>query len=171
MIREDPPAGTVLPLPSSNRRLLLIVALFPLAFVIIGLVLGTPQAIARGLLAIVGSRDTLITDYIGLGGIAAAFVHAGLLTLIVIGIYHLSGAVIGGASVACLMLVLGFALFGKSLVNVWFIVLGVWLFARLKGEPFARHINTVASHRSKNRLSWTAAAIPPTSLRSSNAAM
>ena len=44
-------------------------ALFPLAFVVIGLVLDTPQAIARGLLAIVGSRDTLITDYIGLGGI------------------------------------------------------------------------------------------------------
>ena len=142
MIHEDPPVGTVVPLPSSNRRRLLIVALFPLAFVIIGLALGTPQAIARGLLAIVGSRDTLITDYIGLGGIGAAFVHAGLLTLIVIGIYHLSGAVIGGASVACLMLVLGFALFGKSLINVWFIVLGVWLFARIKGEPFAKHINT-----------------------------
>ena len=40
------------------------------------------------------------------------------------------------------MLVLGFGLFGKSLLNVWFIVFGVWLFARYKGEPFAKHINT-----------------------------
>ena len=40
------------------------------------------------------------------------------------------------------MLVLGFGLFGKSLINVWFIVVGVWLFARYKGEPFAKHINT-----------------------------
>jgi len=142
MIRQDPPAGTVDALPCSNQRLLLIVALFPLAFVLIGLTLDTPQAIARGLLAIVSSRDTLITDYMGLGGIGAAFVQAGLLTLLAIGCYHLSGAIIGGASVACLMLVLGFGLFGKSLINIWFIVFGVWLFTRYKGEPFAKHINT-----------------------------
>ncbi len=41
------------------------------------------------------------------------------------------------------MLVLGFGLFGKSLINIWFIVAGVWLFARFaEGEPFAKHINT-----------------------------
>ena len=142
MIREDPPPGTVAALPCSNARLLAIVALFPLAFVLVGLMLDSPPAIARGLLAIVSSRDTLITDYMGLGGVGAALVHAGLLALLAIGIYRLSGAVIGGASVACLMLVLGFGLFGKSLINVWFIVLGVWLYARFKHEPFARHINT-----------------------------
>ena len=143
MIRDDPPAGTVTPLACSNQRLLLIVALFPLAFVGIGLALDTPQNLAKGLLAIVSSRDTLVTDYMGLGGIGAAFLHAGLLTLLAIACYHLSGATIGGASVACLMLVLGFGLFGKSLINVWFIVLGVWLFARfVKKEPFAKHINT-----------------------------
>lgn len=142
MIREDPPPGTVEALPSSNRRLLAIVALFPLAFVLVGLALDSPRAIAQGLWAIVSSRDTLITDYIGLGGIGAALVQAGLLTLLAIGCYLLSGAAIGGASVACLMLVLGFGLFGKSLLNVWFIVFGVWLYARYKGEPFARHINT-----------------------------
>jgi hypothetical protein len=142
MIREDPPPGTVQPLPCSSGRLLLIVALFPLAFVIVGLALDSPLAIARGLLAIVASRDTLITDYMGLGGVGAALVHAGLLTLLAIGCYRLSGAAIGGASVACLMLVLGFGLFGKSLINIWFIVFGVWLYARFKREPFAKHINT-----------------------------
>jgi len=142
MIHQDPPAGTVEALACSNQRLLSIVALFPLAFVLIGFSLDSPQAIAQGLWAIVSSRDTLITDYMALGGIGAAFVQAGLLTLLAIGCYHLTGAVIGGASVACLMLVLGFGLFGKSLLNVWFIVFGVWLFARYKGEPFAKHINT-----------------------------
>jgi hypothetical protein len=47
-----------------------------------------------------------------------------------------------GASVACLFLVLGFALFGKNLLNVWGIVIGVWLYARFRGEPFATHINS-----------------------------
>jgi hypothetical protein len=116
----------VVPLPCSNQRLLLIVALFPLAFVLIGFSLDSPQAIAQGLWAIVSSRDTLITDYMGLGGIGAALVQAGLLTLLAIACYHFAGAAIGGASVACLLLVLGFGLFGKSLINIWFIVLGVW---------------------------------------------
>jgi hypothetical protein len=126
----------------SNGRLLALLALFPLAFVITGLSLDTPQAIAQGLLRILSSRDTLVTDYMGLGGIGAALVQAGLLTLGVMAIYWRAGAVIGGASVACLFLVLGFGLFGKSLINIWFIVFGVWLFARYKGEPFAKHINT-----------------------------
>ncbi len=130
------------PVTMSNARLLALLALFPLAFVIAGFALDTPQAIGQGLLRILSSRDTLVTDYMGLGGIGAALVQAGVLTLLALLVYWRAGAVIGGASVACLFLVLGFGLFGKSLVNIWFIVLGVWLFARFKGEPFAKHINT-----------------------------
>ena len=37
---------------------------------------------------------------------------------------------------------LGFGLFGKNLVNVWAIVLGVYLYARFRREPFASHVNT-----------------------------
>jgi hypothetical protein len=137
----DSGAGTVAAVPCSSRALLGIVALFPLAFIAFGLAVDSPRDIYHGLIRILSSRDTLITDYIGLGGMGAAFVNAGLLTLMAIGIYHLSGAAIGGAAVACLFLVLGFGLFGKSLVNVWFIVAGVYAFARYKKEPFSRHIN------------------------------
>jgi len=141
-MKTDAATDEISALPCSNRALLGIVALFPLAFIAAALAIDSPRDIFNGLLAIQSSRDTLITDYMGLGGIGAAFMNAGLLTLLAIGCYYRSGAVIGGASVACLFLVLGFALFGKSLLNVWFIVFGVWLFARYKGEPFAKHINT-----------------------------
>jgi hypothetical protein len=141
MPTEDATLDAPTLVPCSNHRVLLIVALFPLAFIAAALAIDTPHDIYRGLLAILGSRDTLVTDYIGLGGIGAAFMNAGLLTLIAIGVYYRSGATIGGASVACLLLVLGFGLFGKSLINVWFIVIGVWLYARVRHEPFAKHIN------------------------------
>jgi hypothetical protein len=101
-----------------------------------------PAAVARGLLAITTSRDTLLTDYFGIGGIGAGCVNAGLLTLCACFIYHRTGAKMSGASVACLFLVLGFALFGKNLLNVWPIVFGVALYSRFKGEPFATNINT-----------------------------
>jgi hypothetical protein len=37
--------------------------------------------------------------------------------------------------------VLGFGLFGKNLLNIWFIVLGVWAYSRFRGQPFANNIN------------------------------
>ena len=128
--------------PRSRDELLLITALFPLAFVVAGLLIDGPATVLRGLGAILTSRDTLLTDYMGLGGIGAALVNAGLLMLLAMVIYWRSGAAIGGPAIACLFLVLGFGLFGKSLLNVWFIVLGVVLYARVKKEPFAKHINT-----------------------------
>ena len=134
---ESPP-----PRPVSNRQMLLLMAAFALAFVVAGLALDAPRDIAQGMQRILSSRDTLITDYMGQGGVGAALVQAGLLTLAALAVYWRSGAVIGGAAVACLWLVLGFGLFGKNLLNVWGIVAGVWLYARYKAEPFAKHINT-----------------------------
>lgn len=138
----EPESDSVAPRPCSRERMLALVALFPLAFVVTAFVLQPPGALLDGLLAILRSRDTLTTDYMGLGGIGAALLNAGLLTLLAVAIYWRSGAAVGGAAVAALFLVLGFALFGKNLLNVWGIVLGVWLYARFKGEPFAKHINT-----------------------------
>jgi hypothetical protein len=126
----------------SDGGLLLIVAAVAGAFVAFGLIASPLPEIASGLVRILLARDTLITDYIGVGGMGAAFVNAGLLTLVAAWIYRVSGAKIGGGAIACLMLVLGFGLFGKNLLNIWPIVGGVYLYALYKQEPFATHINT-----------------------------
>jgi len=128
--------------PASDRTILLIVAAYAAAFVVFGLIVDGPATVARGLAAIITSRDTLLTDYFGLGGIGAGLVNAGLLTLCVCFVYYRTGAKMSGAAVACLFLVLGFALFGKNLLNIWPIVVGVALYARFRGESFATHINT-----------------------------
>jgi len=119
-----------------------VVALFPLAFILAGVLIDKPAEIFSGLIRIVASRDTLITDYMGIGGIGAAFTNAGLLTLAAMGAYYRSSAKIDGVAVACLFIILGCGMFGKSLFNVWFIVLGVFLYSRFKHERFATHINT-----------------------------
>jgi hypothetical protein len=121
---------------------LLIIALYAGLFVAFGFIVDTPDKILHGLIAITTSRDTLLTDYFGVGGLGAGLVNAGLLTLIACLIYHLARAKMSGASVAALFLVLGFGLFGKNLLNVWFIVIGVALYSRFKRQPFAANINT-----------------------------
>jgi Protein of unknown function (DUF1576) len=130
------------PAPVSDRAILVLVAAYATAFVAFGLAIDGPSAVAQGLAAILTTRDTLLTDYFGVGGIGAACVNAGLLTLCACLVYYKVGAKMTGAAVACLLLVLGFALFGKNLLNIWGIVIGVWLFSRFKGEAFAVNINT-----------------------------
>jgi hypothetical protein len=135
---QSPPG----PAPASDRTILLVVAAYAAAFVVFGLAVDGPAAVARGLAAIIVSRDALLTDYFGIGGIGAGCVNAGLLTLCACYFYYRTGAKMTGAAVACLFLVLGFALFGKNLLNIWPIVIGVALYARFRGEPFSTHINT-----------------------------
>jgi hypothetical protein len=137
---RDAEPGPVRPVPEST--ILLVVAGYAAAFVLFGLAVDGPAKVLHGLVEIVTTRDALLTDYFGVGGIGAACVNAGLLTLCACLVYRLANAKMGGGAVACLFLVLGFGLFGKNLLNIWSIVLGVWLYARFRREPFATHINT-----------------------------
>jgi len=129
-------------LQPSDHVVLLIISSYAAAFIVFGFLVDSPEKIVHGMIDIVTTRDALLTDYFGVGGMGAAFVNAGLLTLYSSFIYYKSGAKLSGASVACLCLVLGFGLFGKNIMNVWFIVVGVFLYSRFKQEPFATHINT-----------------------------
>ncbi len=125
-----------------DRVVLGVVAAYAAAFVAFGFAVDGPAQVLRGLADILTTRDALLTDYFGIGGIGAGCVNAGLLALCACGVYRVTRAPMSGSAVACLFLVLGFGLFGKNLVNVWPIVLGVWLYARFRREPFATHVNT-----------------------------
>ena len=126
----------------SDHQTLAVVCAYAVAFILFGFMVSTPAEILSGIAKIIFVRDTLITDYFGVGGMGATFVNAGLVTLLASLVYYRAGATVSGASVACLFLVLGFALFGKNLLNVWFIVSGVYFYSRFKNEPFSKHINT-----------------------------
>jgi hypothetical protein len=129
----------------------MIVASYASVFVVLGLAFDRPGEIARVIAAVLASRDTLLTDYFlftdyfGIAGIGATLVHTGILTLLACALYQHVRAPVTGASMACLLLLLGFGLFGKNLVNVWFILAGVWMYARFRGEPFAQPINRRSS--------------------------
>lgn len=115
---------------SDNRKLLILV-IYACSLIIFGFLVNTPAEILQGLPKILISPDTLISDYIGIGGMGAAFINSGLLTLIVTFIYHRLKLSINGVSVACLFTVAGFAFFGKNLFNVWFIIAGIILHCQL----------------------------------------
>jgi len=93
-----------------------------------------------GILAILQSPGILLTDYMVVGGVGAALVNSGLVALIGLAVVAVSKATISGAVIAAIFTMAGFALFGKNIVNVWPIFLGVYLFAVIKKEPFKKFI-------------------------------
>lgn len=113
---------------------------YAISLILFGFAVDNPKSIFIGLYRIMIEPDTLITDYIGVGGIGAAFLNAGLLTLIFIFLLYRLKVNFNGATFAALFLISGFALFGKNLFNVWFIVLGVYLYSRVQKEKFSKYI-------------------------------
>ena len=119
-----------------------VLAFTSLLFVVFGLTQSTPEAILAGFSRIIPSTNILITDYVALGGVGAAFVNAGLLMLLSVALLALLRAPFRGITVAAVFLMGSFGLFGKNIYNVWPIVIGSWLYARLKREAFHEHVYT-----------------------------
>lgn len=121
--------------PSNNSKLL-ILAIYAFSLILFGFLVNTPQEIFLGLQKIITSPDTLISDYIGVGGLGATLVNSGSLTLIIIFIFYRLNLPPTGFMVACLFTVAGCAFFGKNLFNIWFIVTGVFLYSKYHQKPF-----------------------------------
>ncbi|ERJ13471.1 DUF1576 domain-containing protein [Haloplasma contractile] len=127
----------------SNNVKVLIITVYAASLILFGLIVGDgPRKILEGLYQIIIQSDILISDYIGVGGIGAAFVNSGLITLIFIFILYKMKIQFNGAAVTALFLIAGFSLFGKNLFNVWFVVVGVFLYAKVQRERFSKYIYT-----------------------------
>ena len=96
--------------------------------------------IFRGIVQIVREPDFLITDYFVIGGIGAAFINAGVLTLICIGIMYALDMNFDGHTITSTCLMFGFSLFGKNLLNIWMILLGVFLYAKYHKTTVKRYL-------------------------------
>ncbi len=126
----------------SDRAAWWVLAGVSLLFIAFGLSQSSFKDIIAGFSRIIPSTNILITDYVALGGIGTAFVNAGLLMLFSVALlWHLHTSM-NGIGIAAVFLMGSFGLFGKNIVNVWPIIIGTWLYARLKREAFGKHVCT-----------------------------
>ena len=116
-----------------------ILLIYAAALLLLGLLSGDIRELLPGLWTIIINEDTLITDYIQLAGLGPAFVNAAIVTYISIAILYFAKDPPNGYTIVDIGLMSGFALFGKNFVNIWPIILGTWLYARLKKEPFSKY--------------------------------
>lgn len=112
---------------------------YAIVLAMIGFLMDDPRNILPGLKTIACSSSILLTDYIALAGIGAAFVNAALVTAISLLVLYLSDDTMNGFSFVEIGLMSGFALFGKNFINIWPIMGGTWLYAKYKHEPFSKY--------------------------------
>ncbi len=96
-----------------------------------------------GLYQIIISRDVLITDYIEIAGIGGAFLNAGIVMLIAIMIFNYSRIPFFGITTASVLLMGGFAFFGKNVVNILPIILGGYLYTKINKEDFSSFVYAI----------------------------
>lgn len=124
----------------SRRQKFGLLALIPIYFIIAGFFLQPIDEIIPGLIVLLQEPDFLITDYFLVGGIGASFINAGVLTLCSIGMIYALGKEMDGHAVTSSCLMFGFSLFGKNLLNIWSILLGVYLYSRYHKVHLSRYI-------------------------------
>ncbi len=108
------------------------------AFLMWGVIVQPMDEILEGILRIIFEPSTLITDYIVIGGLGGAFVNAGLLGLLLTAMTVHIREEADGVTLAALFLIMGFALFGKNLFNVWFILGGIFLHSKVFNVPIKK---------------------------------
>lgn len=126
--------------PLSRREKFLILALVPVYFIVAGFIMQPVREVGPGLVTIIREPDFLITDYFVIGGVGAAFVNAGVLTLVCVGIVYFLGMEMDGHTITSAFLMFGFSLFGKNLLNIWTILLGVVIYAKYHKTSVTRYI-------------------------------
>lgn len=122
----------------------LLLKLLPLGYLIvlalIGILWPDPTPVIDGLVNIVHSPDILINDYIATGGLRAAMLNASTVGLLGYSLLLLTKTTITGPALAAIFIMTGFAFFGKNPVNVIPIILGVYIYSRVKRESFQPYV-------------------------------
>ena len=96
-----------------------------------------------GLWKILASTCKISTNYFAVGGFAATFLNMSLLGFVLTGLYHFLKAPVNNVSTLAFVLTLGFGSWGINVLNLWFSVLGVVLYAAVKREKLSGHVNAI----------------------------
>jgi len=118
-----------------QRKISFIVLALAILLILLALITSPPSKIFAGWSAILISPSVLITDYIAVGGLAAASFNAGLMVLLYWLALHVIKSEFSGMILAGIFTVAGFSFFGKNPFNVFPVVLGVLFYARVVGKP------------------------------------
>ena len=98
---------------------------FCILLIILAFIMDSPLEIFIGYKKIIFESNILITDYMELAGIGAAFLNMALVVLASVLLLIFVEIKPNGSTIAALFTMAGFSLFGKNILNIWPIVFGI----------------------------------------------
>ncbi len=110
----------------------MLVPYLSISFIIFSLFLQPFSEFLSGYKKIITSESILLTDYVSVGGIGPALFNSGTLMLLSYLIIRKLDLRVTGSIFAGILTIGGFAFFGKNLLNVSIIFLGVLLYSKYK---------------------------------------
>ncbi|MGS0972962.1 MAG: DUF1576 domain-containing protein [Candidatus Izemoplasmataceae bacterium] len=113
-----------------RRGMLLVIV--SVLLMVLGLLLQPLNVFFDGYFAILSSKSVLLSDYITIGGLGPTLFNVGSLMFLSYVIVRMLDMRISGALFAGILTIGGFAFFGKNLLNVSLIFMGVFLYAYLR---------------------------------------
>ena len=126
----------------AGKLFLLFFLCISIIFMVAGLIIGGGDTCA-GLARVVTSSEKLVTDVLAdeMGGLGGGLFSIGLVGLISWAVLQFSGAKITGASFGAFFLMLGLGFYGKNPLNILPVLLGTFLYSRVKKVSFGSVVN------------------------------
>ncbi|MFA5447726.1 MAG: DUF1576 domain-containing protein, partial [Sphaerochaeta sp.] len=121
-----------------EKRLYLIMTILLAAMAVIALISGGPIAVLQGFAHLQTASARLINDFTHYGSSVALFNSASVGALALILVYFASIS-LSGPTLACVLTMMGFSLFGNTLLNTTPIILGVYLASKVAGKTFGAY--------------------------------
>ena len=126
----------------AGKLFLLFFLCISLVFMAAGVIVGGAGAFS-GLVRVMTSSEKLVTDVLAeeTGGFGGGLLSVGLVGLISWAVLKFSGAKIGGASFGAFFLMIGLGFYGKNPLNILPILLGTFLYSKVKKVSFGSVVN------------------------------
>lgn len=125
---------------NQNKTLLFLLVFIMFSFIVTGIAVDGAGTAFNGFIELQFRPARLISDYISEAGIGASLVNAAAVGITALILILIAKVQLSGATFAAIFTMMGFALFGKTPVNILPIIFGVYLAGKLAGKTFSEYL-------------------------------
>lgn len=111
-----------------------------ICLLLFSLVTANPITTVLGMKDILLSSSTLITDYMAVTSMSTSFFNAAIVSFFTLFLFEITKITYNGTSIASFFLMAGFSLFGKNILNILPVFLGVYVYALVNKDSFRKYI-------------------------------
>lgn len=125
---------------NQSKTLLFLLVFIMFSFIVTGIAVDGASTAFKGFLELQFRPARLISDYISERGIGASLINAAAVGITALILISIAKVQLSGATFAAIFTMMGFALFGKTPVNILPIIFGVYLAGKLVGKTFSEYL-------------------------------